>query len=81
MWDFVNHGFEHEGQINTKSLSYILIKILFPVLKMISEADLKIFHDILFAIDDEDAMLDMEEFFDQPLYGIERFGFLSIPPL
>jgi hypothetical protein len=44
------------------------------------EADLKIFHDILFAVDDKDVVLNIKEFLKQPHHRIEVFGAPTVPP-
>ncbi len=41
------------------------------VSKVVLEAVLEIFHNILLAVDDKDMVLDMEEFPDQPFHRIE----------
>ena len=46
-----------------------------------SQADGKILEDILFAVDDENTIPDMEELVHEPIHRVEGFRFSSVPPL
>ncbi len=41
--------------------------------KVVCEAALEIFHNILFAVDDKELVPDVEEFFDEPFNWIDGF--------
>ena len=77
--DCVAPGFASIGSEVITLCAMLYAPCLVP--KIVFKADLEILHDIFLAVDNEDAVLDMEEFLDQSLHGVECLRILSVPPL
>lgn len=80
-WIWVIGIFLEFGAFNFVMPYTLCFPILSSILQVMLETDLKVLCDILFAVNDEDTILNMEELCNQPFHRKEIFRFPPVPPL